>query len=254
MAKIAKQHIDKYFLILTLVIAGLGVLAFVSASLGILARNESIFYSVLLNQLVFGFVGGLIALFVAIKIPYTFWRKHSFYLFLAAVILSILVFVPHIGFAHGGARRWLDIGPFSFQPAEALKITFVMYFSGWLVYAHKKQKDITYKIAPLLALLAVVAALLLKQPDTKSLMLITAAALAMLFVSGISWKIILSIIGGGLVVIALLAFFRPYVMQRIKTFINPSSDPRGASYQLHWDRAYRNSTIFPSRRATRCTQ
>jgi cell division protein FtsW len=236
MAKTAKQPVDKYFLILTLLIAGLGLFAFVSASLGILARSETKFYGVLVNQLAFGFAGGLAALFVAMKIPYTFWRKYSFYIFLGAVILSILVFVPGIGFAHGGARRWLDIGPLSFQPAEALKISFVMYFSGWLVWAHKKQKqkkvEFKYKIIPLIGLLVIVAGLLLKQPDTKSLVLIIAASVAMLFVSGISWKILAGFIGGGLIIVAGLAFFRPYVMQRIKTFIDPSSDPRGASYQL----------------------
>jgi cell division protein FtsW len=236
MAKISKQRIDKYFLILTLLIAGLGLFAFVSASLGVLARSETKFYGILVNQLVFGFVGGLAALFVGMKIPYTFWRKHSFYIFLISVILSILVFVPHVGFAHGGARRWLSIGPLSFQPAEALKIAFVMYFSSWLVWAHKKQKkeksEFLYKIVPFLGLLLIIAALLLKQPDTKSLVLITAASVAMLFISGVSWKFVFGIVGGIILVVGTLAFVRPYVMQRIKTFIDPASDPRGASYQL----------------------
>lgn len=81
-------------------------------------------------------------------------------------------------------------------------------------------------------LLGIVAAILLKQPDTKSLILITAAACAMLFVSGVSWKKIAIIISIGIVGIVGLAFVRPYVMERIQTYINPSSDPRGSSYQL----------------------
>lgn len=230
--KIAKPQFDKYFLILTLLIAGLGILSFISASLGILARSETKFYGVLVNQLVFGFAGGLVALFLAMKIPYKFWRKYSFYFFLISVVLSLLVFIPGIGFAHGGARRWLSLGPFSFQPAEVLKISFVMYFAGWLVWAKKKKKEFMYKVIPLLGLLAVVAVVLLRQPDTKSLVLITVAALAMLFVSGVSWKIIAWIVGGFIAAILALALFRPYVMDRIKTFINPASDPRGSSYQL----------------------
>src|SRR5690606_17552640 len=64
------------------------------------------------------------------------------------------------------------------------------------------------------------------------LILITAAACAMLFVSGVSWKRVLAIVGAGVVAIAILAFMRPYIMQRVKTFINPNSDARGSSYQL----------------------
>lgn len=227
-----KRSFDTYFLVLTLIISGLGVLAFVSASLGILARSEAKFYGVLENQLIFGFLGGLVALFLTMKIPYQFWRKYSFYFFLASVVLSLLVFVPHIGFSHGGARRWLSIGPLSFQPAEVLKLSFVMYFSGWLVWAKKRNKDFIYKIIPLISLLIVVALVLLRQPDTKSLVLIAVAALAMLFVSGVSWRIIFWIIGIGIAALITLAFVRPYVMERIKTFINPASDPRGSSYQL----------------------
>jgi hypothetical protein len=81
-------------------------------------------------------------------------------------------------------------------------------------------------------MLGIVAVILLKQPDTKSLILITSAACAMLFVSGVSWKKIALIVGIGTIGIVALAFIRPYVMERIQTFINPSSDPRGSSYQL----------------------
>ena len=200
---------DKYFFFITLLIVLLGILSFVSASLGILARNESIFYGVLFNQLVLGFGGGLIALFLCMRIPYLFWRKFSFYFFIISLVLAILVFVPGLGFEHGGAKRWLSLGPVSFQPAELLKITFVMYFGAWLVWARKKKAEFAYKIVPLISLLAISAVVLLKQPDTKSLILICIAAVAMLFISGVSWKK-LAIIGGVVVLAAsLLAIFRP---------------------------------------------
>lgn len=231
--KIKKIEFDKYFFFITLVIVLIGLLCFVSASLGILARNESIFYNVLFNQLVLGFGGGLIALFVCMRIPYGFWRKFSFYFFLFSLALTMLVFIPHLGFEHGGARRWLSLGPVSFQPAELLKITFVMYLGAWLVWARQRKKaEFASKVIPLLVLLGIVAIVLLRQPDTKSLILMTMAGVAMLFVSGVSWKKIIIIIAIGLIGIGAVALIRPYVMQRIKTFINPASDPRGSSYQL----------------------
>ena len=115
---------------------------------------------------------------------------------------------------------------------EFLKIAFVIYFSAWLAWTRKKQEDIKFRILPLLVLLGIVALALLRQPDTKSLILIIAAASGMLFTSGVSWKKVVGIVVLGIGAVVVLAFVRPYVMDRIKTFINPASDPRGASYQL----------------------
>jgi cell division protein FtsW len=230
--KESRKPFDRYLLGIVAVITIVGLFSFVSASLGILEKSESKFYNVLFNQLLLGFVGGALALWLTMNIPYLFWRKHAFYIFLATLVLTIFVFIPSLGFEHGGAKRWISLGPVSFQPAEFLKLGFVIYFATWLAWTQKQQQEMKFKIIPLLVLLGIVAVILLKQPDTKSLVLITTAACAMLFVSGVSWKKVGVIVGIGTIGIAALAFFRPYVMDRIETFINPSSDPRGSSYQL----------------------
>ncbi len=230
--KTEQKPFDRYFLGIVILITGIGLFSFVSASLGILAKNESEFYNVIFSQIVLGLLGGFAALWLTMKIPYLFWRKHAFYIFLTTLILTIAVFIPQLGFSHGGAQRWISLGPVSFQPAEILKIGFVIYFATWLAWTQKKNQDIQFRIVPLLVMLGIVAAILLKQPDTKSLILITTAAVGMLFVSGVPWKKILLIFGIGIVGLVSLAFVRPYVMERIKTFINPASDPRGSSYQL----------------------
>lgn len=227
-----KKPFDTYFFGIILLITLIGLFAFVSASLGILARSESKFYGVLFNQIVLGFVGGLGALWVGLNIPYPFWRKYAFFIFLGTLGVTLAVFIPGLGFSHGGAQRWISLGPVSFQPAELLKLGFVIYFAAWLSWARKKQQEFKYKIMPLIVILGIIAVTLLKQPDTKSLMLIIMAAAAMLFVSGVSWKKIGIIVGVGALGIVALAFFRPYVMERVETFLNPDADPRGASYQL----------------------
>jgi cell division protein FtsW len=227
-----QKPFDMYFFWIVLVITGMGLLFFVSASLGILARSETKFYGVLFNQIIFGFLGGFFALWLCTRISYMFWRRYAFYIFLTALALTVAVFIPGFGFEHGGARRWLSIGPLSFQPAELLKIAFVIYFSAWMAWTRKRQEDLKFRILPLIVLLGIVGLALLRQPDTKSLILIIAAACGMLFTSGVSWKKVIGIILGGIAAIVILAFVRPYVMERIKTFIDPASDPRGASYQL----------------------
>ncbi len=226
------KQFDTYFFGLVILISVIGIISFVSASLGILAQSDAKFYGVLFAQIVLGFVGGMALLWLAIKIPYHFWRNNAFVIFIITLLLTLSVFVPHLGFRHGGARRWISIAGVSFQPAEILKLGFVTYFAAWLAWTSKKKEEFKYKLLPFTVMLGLVAGALLLQPDTKSLILITAAACSMLFVSGVSWKKIISIVVVGLVGILLLALVRPYLMSRIKTYINPSSDAQGSSYQL----------------------
>lgn len=227
-----KSSIDKIFFGIVIALVVIGVVMFTSASLGILARNESKFYGVIFNQFVFGLCGGFVALYFGLRIPYKFWREYSLPLFVLSIILTGLVFVPHIGSAHGGARRWINILGISFQPVEFLKIGFIIYFSAWLSWAKGRIRDIRFSILPLTVLLGVIAIVLLKQPDTKSLILITISALVMLFVSGTPWKYILGMLGVSVIAFIILAFFKPYLMERITTFIHPSHDSSGSSYQL----------------------
>jgi cell division protein FtsW len=232
MAVVKPKQFDTYFFGIVMLISVIGIIAFVSASLGVLAQSDTKFYAVLFGQIVLGFVGGMAALWLAIKIPYHFWRNYALAIFILTLALTLAVFVPHLGFSHGGARRWISIFHVSFQPAELLKLGFVTYFAAWLAWTNKKKEEFKYRFLPLIIMLAVVGIALLLQPDTKSFILITAAACSMLFVSGVSWKKIILIIGIGIVTVGILALVRPYLMNRIKTYINPSSNAQGSSYQL----------------------
>ncbi|MFA5934071.1 MAG: putative peptidoglycan glycosyltransferase FtsW [Candidatus Paceibacterota bacterium] len=226
------KSIDKVFLGIVISLTVIGVFMFISASFGILAKNEAKFYSVLLNQLTFGLVGGIIMSYVLYRIDYRLLRKYALYIFLASLMATLLVFVPNLGFRHGGALRWLDAGAFSIQPVEFLKIGFVIYFAAWLSLLKNKASDIRYSIIFLLGFLGIIAVILLKQPDTKSLILITVTALSMLFAYGIPWKYILGLFGVICAGFLILAMFVPYLNDRLYTFIHPSYDISGSSYQL----------------------
>lgn len=227
-----KQSIDYVFLSLTIILVVVGLFAFFSASLGVLARNESKFYNILLSQILLGFVGGLCALYAGIRIPYKFWRKHAGVILLVCIGITALVFIPGLGFSHGGARRWITILGFSFQPVELLKMGFIVYLAAWLSWAKKKVESPIYGILPLVVILGIVAGVLLFQPDTKSLILMCATGLAVLFLSGAPWKHLLLLGGGAVALFIILALTTPYLKQRVATFLDPSSDPAGSSYQL----------------------
>ena len=230
--KKAPHTIDYIFLIITSILAVAGLFMFFSASLGVLAKNRSEFYSIVTSQIVLGFIGGMCALYIGTRIPTQFWRKNALIFLIGSLILTALVFVPHLGLSSGGARRWISFLGFSFQPVEFLKIAFVMYFAAWLSWAKKKVKNPLFGIAALMALLGVIAGVLLFQPDTKSLILMAATGLCMLFLSGTPLK---HLLGFGAIIVAvfiILAIHTPYLSQRVSTFMNPNNDPSGSSYQL----------------------
>ncbi|MCX6754823.1 MAG: putative peptidoglycan glycosyltransferase FtsW [Candidatus Nomurabacteria bacterium] len=227
-----KNKIDKIFFGIVIALVIIGLITFTSASLGILAKNETKFYGVIFGQFVLGFLGGLIALFIGLKIPYKFFKEYSLVLFITSIVLTGLVFIPGLGQSHGGARRWVDIMGFSFQPVEFLKIGFIIYFAAWLSWVKGKVKDPLFSILPLIIFIGIIATVLLKQPDTKSLILITITSLTMLFVSGTPIKHILGFFFVAIVGFAILVSFQPYLKERVNTFLNPSENSRGSSYQL----------------------
>lgn len=227
-----KGSIDKTFLGIVIALVFVGLVTFTSASLGILAKNEVEFNNVLFSQFVLGFAGGLIALYIGYKIPYKFIRKYSLIIFILAILATLLVFVPGIGLKLKGASRWISIMGFSFQPVELLKIGFIVYFSAWLSWAKTKVKSPLFSILPLVILIGTIGAILLKQPDTKSLILMTVTALIMLFVSGAPIKHLAVFFGIALIGFSILVYFTPYLKARIETFVKPQENSQTISYQL----------------------
>ncbi len=227
-----EKKIDKFFLTIVLLLIFFGAAIFVSASLGILTRNQGTFYNVLFSQLVLGMGLGLIGMYLALKINYKLWCKYSFFLFLIAILLTAAVFIPHVGWAHQGARRWIQIAGFSFQPVEILKFAFIIYFAAWLSWAKNRVQDFKFGVLPFFIMLGVIALILFHQPDTKSFILISITGIGMLFISGVPWRYLLGVAFAGLCIMAALVYSKPYLQERIKTFIDPSHDSKGSSYQI----------------------
>jgi len=228
----SNQKIDRIFFGIVLSLVVIGVIMFISSSLGILNKDVSKFYGVMFNQLVYGLVGGLIALYFGLRIPYKFWRQYSLPIFILSIIITTLVFVPGLGFSHGGSSRWINILGLSFQPVEFLKIGFIIYFSAWLSWVKGRVTDFRFSLVPLIFLLGIITAILINQPDMKSLILITATGLVMLFVSGAKWKYILGLLIVSLSIFSILAFTTPYLRNRINTFLNPNQNGSTSSYQI----------------------
>ncbi len=224
--------VDKPLLISLVVLVVVGLFIFSSASLGLLAREGSRYSNVTFSQTVFGLCLGSVVAFFTARFPYREWRKYSFYIFLLSCIATLLVFVPGIGMEHGGARRWIHIGSFTFQSSELLKISFIIYLAAWLSSVKNKASTFKHGTLPFLILAGIAGAILLAQPDTDTYVVLFGTGLAMLLAAGGSWKHVFVIVCIGLLGFGVIAYERPYLRERVMTFINPASDSLGSSYQI----------------------
>lgn len=227
----SQGNVDRLFLAITITLIMTGFFVFASASLGVLARNEDKFQGVLFNQVVLGLIGGSIAMYITSKIKYQFWKKYAFWIFLASILTTMLVFVPGIGFEHGGAKRWIDVGITTFQPSELLKFGLIVYLATWFTFIRKKVESPLYGLYPLMGMLGIAAALLLSQPDTGTFLIACAAGISIFIVAGGKLKHFAILGAVGIVLVGMVIYTRPYVMDRITTLLNPD-DFTGSGYQI----------------------
>ncbi|MGH7141317.1 MAG: FtsW/RodA/SpoVE family cell cycle protein [Minisyncoccia bacterium] len=227
------KHIDRSFLALVCILVFGGLLIFISAALGLLARGgQTVFENAAISQLFFGVICGFIALFALAKIDYRFWKPYTPYFFGVAMALTLLTFVPHIGLSLKGASRWLELGPFSFQPVEVLKFASVALLAA--VYAQNIGKIGEWRasLIPLAAIAGSASLVLIMQPNTGGVAMIGLASLTMLFAAGGKMRYIAGIVLVGVALVALLALQRPYLRARFETFFNPSENSLSSSFQV----------------------
>ena len=226
-------RMDNVFLgtVFGLLLIGFFILA--SASMGLLTRTAGAdFFSIIFQQILYGLIGCVGLYFFAFKIDYKILLKLSFPFFIFSLIITSLVFLPDIGFSHGGARRWISVGPFFFQPSEFLKLGLIVYVAAWISSKKRNIADFKTGFLPFAGVLAAAGFVLVLQRDIGTLGVTVTSCVLLFFLGGGKFKHLLvglAIIG---LVFAALVYFEPYRMNRIAVFLNPSHDLQGAGYQL----------------------
>lgn len=181
----------------------------------------------------FGVLLGFITLFVLQRIDYHVYRKWSFLMFCGSIVLLILVLVPGLGVEAYGARRWIDMGPLTLQPVEAVKLTIILYVSAWCASKGEKRiADFQEGFLPFLVIIGSVGFLVMKQPDMGTTGMITLIATTIFFLAGARLSHVLSLFMSGIVMLIILVKAAPYRLQRITAFLNPDLDPQGTGYQI----------------------
>lgn len=150
------------------------------------------------------------------------------------VALLLLVAVEVAGDVRMGAQRWLSIGPFSFQPSEVMKIGIVMALARFYHGASAQTARLSWRLLIPGLMIAVPFALVAHQPDLGTAMLILITGGAVVFLAGLSWKVIAAGVAGFLVSIPPIVMFvlHDYQRQRVLTFLDPESDPSGSGYHI----------------------
>jgi cell division protein FtsW len=186
----------------------------------------------LVMQLVWCALGLLVCL-AAISMDYHLLKKFSWVLFALALVLLVLVLIPHIGVVRGRARRWFNLGHMSFQPSEFAKLALIIFLAWYGEYFQRQMP--TWKrgvlipclfIAPMLGLIFV-------EPDRGATILLAAVAAGMLLVAGVRWKYFLPPIALGVAGLGVSLWRDPMRMRRIFSWLYLEEHKSGTGYQAY---------------------
>lgn len=215
-----------------LVLFGLVMLASASSVQAYQEFGDSYYY--LKHQMLYGLVLGGIAFYIMSKIEYHYWRQYAFPIAVGTIILLLIVFVPGIGVEKLGAKRWIDIGGFSLQPSEVMKLSFIIYLAAWLEKRGRQVEDVSYGFFSFLTMLAALVLIIaIGQKNLSTTIVIVVISIVMYFVAGAPWKHIGYIFAGGLLSVFALIKIAPYRTARFTVFLNPSADPEGIGYHVN---------------------
>jgi len=172
------------------------------------------------------------AMLLAARVPVAVWRRAGPWLLLFGAGLLALVLVPGIGREVNGSTRWIALGPVNLQPSELVKVFGVLYLAGYLVRRGDHVRSRLSGFFKPIALMALIALLLLAEPDYGATVVLFATTLTLLFLGGVPFLSFSCWVLAIVLVFAIMLVSAPYRMDRLLTFINPWADPFGSGFQL----------------------
>ena len=226
------QRYDRTLLAVTFLLMAVGVVMVYSASVvtAELRFGDGMFY--LKRQLLY-LSAAMIALLVGLNVHHDIWRKLAIPFLAVAVLLLAVVLVPGVAATAKGASRWISMGPFRFQPSEAVKLSWIVFLAFFLSKHQARVPEFRAGWLRPLGLMVLLAGLLMKQPDFGSTLICGGVMMLMLWAAGARWLHVggLVAIAGALVPIAILV--EPYRVKRFLAFLSPEDDPQGVAYHIN---------------------
>lgn len=217
------RRLDVTFLIIVLVLLSFGIVMVFSASYpAALQKYDDSLY--LIKKHALFVVVGLVVMFLASYFDYHKYRRFIIPIVIVSLALLALVLVPGIGTTHGTfARRWIDLGPLSFQPSEIMKFTVILLFAHWVSVNHKRMKEFYRGFIKFGFFLGIVGILMLLEPHMSGTILILGIGLVMMFVGGTRILYLVSVfaLGASFAVGLFLVKGATYITERLQVWLDP---------------------------------
>ncbi len=184
------------------------------------------------------FALGFVLMLIIAMIPIWFWRSMAGLTYTASLIL--LIAVEFFGSVGMGAQRWIDLGFMRLQPSELMKVALVLMLAAYYDWIPPARKSHPLFVLMPLAMIALPVALVLRQPDLGTAILLLAAGGGLMFLAGVHWAYFAAVLASGVGLIVSVfqsrgtswQMLKDYQYKRIDTFLDPSSDPLGAGYHI----------------------
>ncbi len=231
---IGKRHENLILFFCTLILTVLGVVMVFSATsvtAGSSARlgNDSAYF--FKRQVLFLALGASLAVLLT-RIDYDFYRRRIWLIVIATFGLLLLVFVPGVRHTANGASRWINLRLFTFQPSELAKFVLIGFAAYVIDRKGENPKEGLKAFLPVLTVMGVFVAAILKEPDFGMAVVIAASFMALLFIAGFPWKLLAGFAGAAVLGVAFLIAAKPYRMARLQAFLDPFSQAQAAGYQV----------------------
>ena len=227
-------EVDGLLLWASIALLAIGLVMVYSASIAMaegsrFTGNQSGYF--LLRHAVFLAIGVVMGT-MAFQIPLRLWQQASPWLFLIGVALLVVVLIPYIGRSVNGAQRWIGLGPINLQPSELMKVFAVLYAADYTTRKLDDMASFMRGFVPMLVVMVLVGALLLREPDFGAFVVIISIAVGILFLGGINARLFASVIVVMAIAFVILIWASPYRRERIFGFMDPWQDAFGKGYQL----------------------
>ncbi len=221
---------DRQLVWLSLSLMLIGLVMVTSASFPISSRLTDQPFHFMFRHAVFLLLA-LGASAVILQIPIKRWMQYSTVLLIISFVLLTIVLVA--GKSVNGASRWIPLGLFNLQPAEVAKLSLFIFMSGYLVRKQDAVRQTFFDgfIKPIIVF-ALLAALLLAQPDLGTVVVMLVTLFGMLFIAGAKLSQFIGLMVAGIFCVIGLILAEPYRIRRVTSFLDPWEDPFGSGYQL----------------------
>ena len=177
-------------------------------------------------------LAGAAAMIYFMRLDYRQLRYLAAPMMIVALLGLMAVLIPGVGVERNGARRWLELGPITFQPSEFAKLAIIIYIAAWLAGRRENINKFSLGFVPFVLMVSVVGGLVIVEPDMGTAVIIVLTTSTLFFVAGAPLSHLALLIGSGGAVTYIMVLVQDYRLDRITSFVSPEADPQGNGFHI----------------------